>query len=532
MLKSSKLYLSDYRNIILFSSILFSLLYHIFWWHFPLVRDEGEFATIAKQILEDIPLYDQSYNYKLPGVSVLFTSMMLLFGKTFWSVRFIGMLINLLSLWMIYQLSLKLFNKKTASFSTLFYSILSNHYAMIAYSSMSEQFVVFFILTGLVFLLKHRNILYSGIFFGLAFTMKQSAIPMLFIPYIYILGKDFSISTKAIKRILLQFSKLSIGIFLPYILIVIWVIYQGNFEAFWNWTFVYPTEYSQILPVKYGLISLFRNLLYIIYSYYVLWIMAAIGLFILIISSSKSKRTFFLAWSFLAFLSLSSGMYYRFHYFYFILPIIAISIAYFLNWLLTSPKIERLIAKSFLRREKTIILIGLFIILLTAIKVDIYPTTKYNQRELVRRYEGLNPYYEMPIIAQKLNNYLENKDKVVVFGSEAEFYFYSKNLNATSYLFTYELVKPHHGNLQMQKEMIAQITKNKPKIFIDVEVYTSWLRWNNTPDKLFRWKDQYLKQYRRIGLVEYDMKSSEFWWDIPDDFETSKKNVITIYEKK
>jgi hypothetical protein len=225
-------------------------------------------------------------------------------------------------------------------------------------------------------------------------------------------------------------------------------------------------------------------------------------------------------------------MYYLYHYFYFILPIIAISIAYFLNWILTSQKVQNLILKYSFIKEKVIILIGISILLFTALKIDIYPTIKLTQRELVRRYEGLNPYYEMPVIANKLNNYLKNKDKVVVFGSEAEFYFYSKNSNATSYLFTYELVKPHHGNLQMQNEMIAQITKNKPRIFIDVEVYTSWLRWDNTPDKLFRWKDQYLKQYRRIGLVEYDMESSEFWWDIPSDFETNKKNVITIYERK
>jgi hypothetical protein len=94
------------------------------------------------------------------------------------------------------------------------------------------------------------------------------------------------------------------------------------------------------------------------------------------------------------------------------------------------------------------------------------------------------------------------------------------------------MVKPHKGNISMQLEFIEQVEKNKPKIFIDVDVYTSWLRWDHIPDTLFRWKEKYLENYDRLALVEYDQDTSIFLWEIPDDYQAKLENVIQVYQRK
>ncbi len=181
---------------------------------------------------------------------------------------------------------------------------------------------------------------------------------------------------------------------------------------------------------------------------------------------------------------------------------------------------------------KTLTLIFFLFLGIYGIMKEIPLMAGNNLRRAVRRVEARNPYYEMPVIAQKIATSLRKEDQLVVFGSDAELYFYLPNKNATSYLFTYEMVKPHKGNISMQLEFIEQVEKNKPKIFIDVDVYTSWLRWDHIPDTLFRWKEKYLENYDRLALVEYDQDTSIFLWEIPDDYQAKLENVIQVYQRK
>jgi hypothetical protein len=538
MWKMEKISNFEYTDILLFSAILFSLIFHIVWWDFPLVRDEGEFAVIARQILQGIPLYKEAYNYKLPGVSLILASQMLFLGKTLWTVRWTGMLINVLSIWMIFRLSSKWFGSRAGIFSAFFYSILSNHYAMIAYSTMSEQFVVLFILLALTYLHEssRQKIFISGIFFGFAFLMKQSAIFMLLIPYFYFAYSVFPFSRKQFLQFAQKSILVSIGIFLPYLGIVGWVLLQGSFTQFWNWTYVYPSEYSMVMDLRYAWNYLFSALGYISYPYRFIWMMALFGFLFLIGGKEKSKLKYlFVIYSVLAGLSVSAGLYFRFHYFYFILPVLSISASYFVWFWIDDYRLLRLVThknKNMRKILKTLTLIFFLFLGIYGIMKEIPLMAGNNLRRAVRRVEARNPYYEMPVIAQKIATSLRKEDQLVVFGSDAELYFYLPNKNATSYLFTYEMVKPHKGNISMQLEFIEQVEKNKPKIFIDVDVYTSWLRWDHIPDTLFRWKEKYLENYDRLALVEYDQDTSIFLWEIPDDYQAKLENVIQVYQRK
>ncbi len=539
MTDRAKKYWRQPEYYVLLLSALFSILFHILWWHFPLVRDEGEFAVIAGQILDGIPLYREAYNYKLPGVSVILALQMLITGKTVWSVRFTGMLINLLSIGAIYKLSKRFFNPEVASFAAFFYSILSNHYAMIAYATMSEQFVALFIIAGLYFLLckeKRLHLFNSGLMFGLALLMKQSILFMLFAPFLYLLIESLSRSAFRLKNIWRDSLWIGSGMVIPYLSVVLWVYVQGSFAQFWKWTFVFPSEYSEVIPLRYAWIYLKSALRYITYPYRAIWLAALLGfLFFLWKEKSLQRKFVFMSWSILAFAGVSAGFYYRFHYFYFVLPFLAMLAAFFLHLLLGSPETKDFEDATFAKagtNYRNIVPFLLFITLFAyAGRYEFLPVSRLDTRQMVRRVEGRNPYYEMPVIAQKMKPLLKPEDQVLVFGSEAEFYFYMHQKNAVSYLFTYEMVKPHPGNIVMQKEYISQAEANKPKLFLDVDVRTSWLKWDKVPDTIFRWKKHFLKNYRRIGVVEYDTDTTLFLWDVPGDYQASKENVIQIYRR-
>ena len=537
MAKSTKVYWRQAEYYFLWSGLLFSLVFHLLWWHFPLVRDEGEFAVIARQILDGIPLYQGAYNYKLPGVSLILALNMLVFGKSVWTVRFTGMLINLLSIWMVYKFSKRFLNRRIAFYSAFFYSLLSNHFAMVGYATMSEQFVALFIVSGLYFLLskgKKLHLFISGLMFGLALLMKQSILFMLLAPFVYLSVQEFPRSALQAKKFLADSLRIGCGITIPYLLVVTGVYLQGSFTDLWKWTVVFPSEYSAIIPLRYGWIYLKSALKYISYPYRALWLAGLLG-FLLFLWQWKSLRQkcIFTIWGLLAFAGVSAGFYYRFHYFYFVLPFPAIMAAFFLHFMLDRPAASEggkspQKAVSYRNLLTFLILIGLF---LYAGKYEFLMPYRFDSRQIVRRVEGRNPYYEMPLIAQKVKPLLKPEDQVLVFGSEAEFYFYVPQKNATGYLFTYEMVKPHPGNLVMQKEYISQAEQHKPKIFLDVDVRTSWLKWDKVPDTIFRWKEVFLKNYRLAGLVEYDMDTTLFLWDVSGDYQPVRENVVRIYSR-
>lgn len=359
---------------------------------------------------------------------------------------------------------------------------------------------------------------------------------MLLIPYFYFAYSVFPFSRKQFLQFAQKSILVSIGIFLPYLGIVGWVLLQGSFTQFWNWTYVYPSEYSMVMDLRYAWNYLFSALGYISYPYRFIWMMALFGFLFLIGGKEKSKLKYlFVIYSVLAGLSVSAGLYFRFHYFYFILPVLSISASYFVWFWIDDYRLLRLVThknKNMRKILKTLTLIFFLFLGIYGIMKEIPLMAGNNLRRAVRRVEARNPYYEMPVIAQKIATSLRKEDQLVVFGSDAELYFYLPNKNATSYLFTYEMVKPHKGNISMQLEFIEQVEKNKPKIFIDVDVYTSWLRWDHIPDTLFRWKEKYLENYDRLALVEYDQDTSIFLWEIPDDYQAKLENVIQVYQRK
>jgi hypothetical protein len=116
---------------------------------------------------------------------------------------------------------------------------------------------------------------------------------------------------------------------------------------------------------------------------------------------------------------------------------------------------------------------------------------------------GLNPFPETLQIADYIKNHSGKDDKIAVLGSEPEIFFYSQRRSATAYIYIYPLMESQPYALDMQREMVSQIEANKPKYFIFVKFFVSWLVMPDSNKFINNWSAQYMKShYRQIGLVE------------------------------
>src|SRR5438067_7903263 len=68
----------------------------------PLERDEGEYAYAGQLMLQGIPPYRMAYNMKLPGIYAAYAAMMAVFGQTDTGIHLGLLLVNLLTIVLVF----------------------------------------------------------------------------------------------------------------------------------------------------------------------------------------------------------------------------------------------------------------------------------------------------------------------------------------------------------------------------------------------------------------------------------------------
>ena len=74
----------------------------------PLERDEGEYAYAGQLILGGTPPYAAAYNMKFPGTYYAFAAIMNVFGQTASGIRMGLLLVNLISIALVFAFGLQI----------------------------------------------------------------------------------------------------------------------------------------------------------------------------------------------------------------------------------------------------------------------------------------------------------------------------------------------------------------------------------------------------------------------------------------
>jgi Dolichyl-phosphate-mannose-protein mannosyltransferase len=508
----------------------------------PLERDEGEYAYAGQLMLQGIPPYKLAYNMKFPGTYAAYAVIMSIFGQTIFGIHLGLLLVNALTVALIFLLGRRLIDSTVGIAAATSYAVLSMSPSVLGLAAHATNFVMVFVLGGTLLILRlseselhsFERLSASGLLFGIGALMKQPA--LLFIPFgaIHLLWNDVH-QRFILKKILLRNLIFGVAAIVPLGITCLILSYAGVFDKFWFWTVRYAAQYGAFLigeiytgkwPLYRAIQVSGRSITEAIGMAWGLWALAGLGLMVgLWERRSRSSTTFLLGFLVFSGLAVCQGFYFRPHYFIMILPAVSLLVGVAisnLSDLLTSRMIVVRFAPLFLLG----VTLGLPIFWEKEFFFVVSPV------EACRMIYSDNPFAESVKIADYLRDHTSPDDTIAVLGSEPEIYFYAQRHSATGYIYTYGLMEPQKYAGQMQEEMIREIERARPNYLISVVMFYSWL-WRPGSERLiFTWANEYTAQnYAAAGLVNITPRETDYFFgDVPPSVE-SLKNYILIYER-
>ncbi len=504
----------------------------------PLERDEGEYAYAGQLILQGIPPYKLAYNMKFPGIYAAYGLIMSIFGQTIVAIHLGLLLINVATIALIFFVGRRLINTVAGLTAAASYAVLSVSPSVLGLAAHATNFVVLFVLGGILLLLKEQavtalepsqpkrllQLFASGLLFGIGALMKQPGV--LFIPFgaIYIVWNDLN-GRLFLNRMFLRILIFVAGAAVPLGVTSLILWRAGVLDTFWFWTVNYARQYGSLVPLSQAPQIFSRSANEVVLTAWPIWTLAGIGALTVWDHRIRASIFFLIGFLFFSALAVCPGFFFRTHYFILVLPAVS---------LLAGAAISKLTEIL----EGRLILLRLVPLLLFAfaVSVPIMFDKKIFFEVSPNQACGLiypdNPFLESVRIGTYVREHTEPGDTIVVLGSEPEIYFYSHRHSATGYIYTYGLMEPQKYAHHMQEEMIREIEDARPKYLISVAIGYSWLRRPDSEPAIFTWANEYMAQnYTAAGFVNIKPTETDYFFgNVPQTVETLN-DYILIYRR-
>ncbi|OPY62394.1 MAG: hypothetical protein A4E57_03995 [Syntrophorhabdaceae bacterium PtaU1.Bin034] len=490
---------------------------------FPLERDEGEYAYLGQLILHGIPPFDIAYNMKFPGTYFMYALIMSLFGQTTTGVHLGLMVVNCITILLVYKFGVKMAGSLAGAIAACAYAALSLDSSVLGFAGHATHFVVFWAMAGLLVLLyaleKDRLLLYfaAGVLLCLAFIMKQPGIFFVVFGAAHIVIHGLGGGGRPVKKRMLS----GLGVFLGGVLstlsvMVVYFYAAGVFEKFWFFTFVYSFKYGTQVPLSMAAYSFMANFPGVLDGFSLIWVFAVLGVAALFLHPGlRGKRLSVSLFAACSFLTVCPGFYFRAHYFITLLPAVSLLAGIFIDYIGTQA--AQALGSSPRARHALSGCVALAVFAPAVVIGAVHHSGYLFEEEpavLCRKIYGINPFPESTEVARFIAAGTAKTDKIAVIGSEPQIYFYSGRRSATGYIYTYSLMEIHKYSMTMQKEMAAEIERSNPKFVVFVRVPTSWLARPESDTFIFQWADAYLrKQYDLAGIVDIFQDGTIYKWD-------------------
>ncbi len=490
---------------VLLGVILFTSAIRIRLLEVPLERDEGHYAYAGQLMLEGVPPYTGVYTYFLPGMYLIYALIMAVFGQTHGGIHLGLLIINTATILLMFFLGKRLFGPLIGAAAAVAFALLSLGQPVQGVFANSEHFVIFFAIGGIILVLRaidtqrYLSLLAGAVLLGAAFLIKQHSAAFIAFMAVYLLFCELRRRPFTWKFFVARSLVYLVGVLLPFALtcFILWRV--GVFDKFVFWTFHYARECVSRIPFLVGIKNLKMKIIEIGGSALLLWLLACLGLIYSCWNSRMRRRCpFIVGLTLFSFLATCPGFYFRPHYFILFLPAVALSAG------IGAACVQNFFARrqSVMAPKATPIILGLILLFHT-----VYQQRNFffvmSPTKVSRITYGFNPFPESLEIANFIREHSDRDDRIAIMGSEPQIFFYSNRRSASGYIMTYQLMEQHLYALQMQQEMIQQIEAAKPKFLIFVNVSASWLARPTSEKLIFKWFQQYCKQYyRKVGAID------------------------------
>jgi hypothetical protein len=503
----------------------------------PLERDEGEFAYMGQVILQGIPPYQHAYSMKFPGIYVMYALIMRLFGQSPAGIHLGLLVVNAGTIVLIFLLGRRLFSAVAGTAAAASYAVLSVSQSVLGVFAHATQFAALFGTAGIFLLSSPRSrtraskLFLCGLCFGLSFTMKQHAAFYAVFGFLYVLWQERHSQRGDLRTLAGRLLSFLSGAALPLAIIAGWLSLEGVFAKFWFWTFEYARAYASELSLVDGMNIFRQRVVSLTRTTHALWLMAGLGIpAILLDRRIRDHSVLILGFAFFSFLAVTPGFFFREHYFVLMLPALSLLIG------AAVVSGERLLAKH---GASTLSHVIPAIIVIAAIGHTLYQERVFligaNPMRVSRAVYGPNPFPESVAIASYIKNHTGENEKIAVFGSEPEIYFYAHRPSATGHIYMYGLMEDQKYALQMQQEMIREVESQSPAFIVFVNVSTSWLAGPRSEKMIFDWMRTYLADhYERVGIADIIRKDLTIyrWEDRAKNYSPVSRYNVYVFRRK
>jgi general stress protein CsbA len=498
----------------------------------PLDRDEGEYAYFGQLLLQGIPPYAAAYNFKMPGIYLVYAAMLTALGQTPTAVH-LGLLIaNAIAIVLMFLVGRRLIGTLGGVVASAAYATLALSPRLLSTSAYAEHFVVVPVLLGVLSVTRARGrrwmatLFGAGVLFGGAFIVKQSGGVFALFGLLYALTG----APNHPRRRLAAGAAFMAGTSAPYVVLCILMLVAGTFGSFWFWTFTYAYHYGTGEPLAQGAKNLWTALGLILPTCYLAAALSALGLSAVVWDPVTRSR--FVPVGVLLLCGLigtSAGLYFRHQYFILLLPAVALLAGLGVD-AVTRRQAAR--AAPALRAAVAIGLTAVPLLHLVYLERAILFTAP--PRQVGRALYGMNPFPEAIEIGRYLKERTSVDDRIAVVGSEPEIYFYAQRRGATGYVYTYPLMDPQPYAASMQKEMIREIEASDPRFVVFVRFWYSWLVRPESDQTIFRWFDEYQKRFERVGIVDIISpgQTRYLWGEAAAAYTPVTDRWIAVYERR
>jgi len=510
----------------------------------PLERDEGEYAYIAQLMLQGVPPYAEAYTMKFPGTPTVYAVAFLVFGESTQAVHLALLVANVATILLLFYLVAHWHDRLTAAVAGGCYASWSLMPGLQGTSAHAEHFAVLLGLAGYACLvrivgderatpLRHAARLFAcGCLLGLAVLMKQQAAFFVAPAMIYLVAAAWhrpALERRGAKN-LVGAVPLAAGVIVPFGVLVVTLHSLGVFDKFWFWTVTYAQRYGAGESVH--LWSALGNAFEIVGKASIM----LDGLLLLGLASlawdAESRKGFFF-WLLMLGAGVAAvlpGLRFYEHYFVFLLPAASFYAAIGVSVL------GRMIAKAWRATTSDAWRLALAVIVLSWLGwQNREPWFQSGMVRLSRITYGPNPFPEVVEIARFLKDQASPTDRLLVFGSEPEIYFYTELPAATKYIYTYPLVERQPYAAQMQAEMMDQVERARPEYCVSLNVARSWVPAAGAPDEIFKWWSAYRQEnYDLIGVADIlDMNRTIYvWGDSAHNYKPTSRVWIGVYRRR
>ncbi len=523
--------------LILALIIVFVVLIRVRLLDFPLERDEGEYAYMGQLILQGVPPYMNAYNMKFPGTYAMYAVIMSVFGQSIRGIHIGFMIVNCITIVLVYFLARKYLSDNAALAAGGAYALFSLSPSVLGFAAHATHFVVLPAMGGVLALLlaldKDKKIAFfcSGVLLGLAVLMKQPGLFFLLFGFFYILYAHFSaLPSRPLNKLFANLGMFIAGGAAPLAITFIYLYTAGVFDRFWFWTFEYASKYGSQVAASDAFAVFRMNMSDVANGFPLLWAMSALGLITAFFYRGlKGRRAFILLFFLFSFLTICPGFYFRQHYFITLLPAVSILAGVFVQWLNDTS------VNVFKKRYLGFVGIGVFIL---AAGAGIASQRAYlfseDPMKLSSILYGANPFPESIEISKFIESHSAPGDRVAVFGSEPQIFFYSKRHSASGYIYVYSLMERHAYALAMQQEMAREVMSADPKFVVMVKVATSWLMRPDSEKYIFGWLQGYIRDnYSLVGVADIIPPETTVykWYDEAKQYSVQSPYNVLIFQR-